>query len=90
MRRSSCAELIAHGQWPPCKPSARSAFASTASRTPRIVTTRTPLFIEAGRAQDGADLGEKRSDLFLPRDLDGANHVERAREIRSLAQRVYP
>src|SRR5882762_4359604 len=33
-------------------------FASTATRTPRIVTTRTPLFDEAGWREHGADLGE--------------------------------
>jgi hypothetical protein len=50
------------------------------------VTTRTPLFDEAGWRKDGADLGEMRSDLFLPRNLDDPNHVELASEIRSLAQ----
>jgi len=65
-----------------------SAIASTAPRTPRIVTTRTPLFDEAGWREDGADLGETRSDIFLPRNLDDPNHVELAGEIRTLAQRV--
>ena len=32
-------------------PRARDAIASTATRTPRIVTTRTPLFDEAGCAK---------------------------------------
>jgi hypothetical protein len=67
---------------------ARNAIASTATRTPRIVTTRTPLFDEAGWREDGADLGEMRSGIFLPRNLDDPNHVEMAAEIRSLAQRV--
>jgi hypothetical protein len=67
-------------------PRARNAIASTATRTPRIVTTRTPLFDEAGWREDGADLGEMRSGIFLPRDLDDPNHVEMASEIRSLAQ----
>ena len=70
-------------------PRARNAIASTATRTPRIVTTRTPLFDEAGWREDGADLGEMRSDIFLPRDLDDPNHVEMAAEIRSLAQRAF-
>ena len=68
-------------------PRARGRLASTTSRTPRIVTTRTPLFDEAGWREDGADLGETRSGLFLPRNLDDPNHVELASEIRSLAQR---
>ena len=69
-------------------PRARNAIASTASRTPRIVTTRTPLFDEAGWREDGADLGEMRSDIFLRRNLDDLNHFEMAGEIRALAQRV--
>jgi hypothetical protein len=52
------------------------------------VTTRTPLFDEAGSREDGADLGKTRSGLFLPRKLDGSNRVESADEIRALAQRV--
>jgi hypothetical protein len=51
------------------------------------VTTRTPLFDEAGWREDGADLGETRSGLFLPHNLDDPNHVESAGEIRALAQR---
>jgi hypothetical protein len=70
-------------------PRARNAIASTAPRTPRIVTTRTPLFDEAGWREDGADLGEMRSEIFSPHDLDDPNHVEMADEIRFLAQRVY-
>jgi hypothetical protein len=69
-------------------PRARNAIASTATRTPRIVTTRTPLFDEAGWREDGADLGEMRSGLFLPRNLDGPNHVESVNEIRFFARRV--
>ena len=69
-------------------PRARNAIASTATRTPRIVTTRTPLFDEAGWREDGADLGEMRSDMFLPRNLDDPNHIELAGEIRFCAQRV--
>ena len=69
-------------------PRARDAIASTATRTPRIVTTRTPLSDEAGWREDGADLGEMRSDLFLQRNLDDPNHFEMAAEIRSLAQRT--
>jgi hypothetical protein len=70
-------------------PRARNAIASTATRTPRIVTTRTPLFDEAGWREDGTDLGEMRSDIFLTRNLDGPNHVEMAGEIRFFAQRVW-
>jgi hypothetical protein len=69
-------------------PRARGRLASTASRTPRIVTTRTPLFDEAGWREDGADLGEMRSGIFSRRNLDDPNQVEMAGEIRSLAQRV--
>jgi hypothetical protein len=69
-------------------PRARGRLASTAPRTPRIVTTRTPLFDEAGWREDGADLGETRSGLFLPQHLDGPNHVELVGEFRALAQRV--
>jgi hypothetical protein len=69
-------------------PRARNAIASTATRTPRIVTTRTPLFDEAGWREDGADLGEMRSGLFLPRNLDDPNHVEMVREIRVCAQSI--
>ena len=70
-------------------PRARNAIASTATRTPRIVTTRTPLFDEAGWREDGADLGEMRSGIFSMRNLDDPNHVEMAGEIRPLAQRVW-
>ncbi len=70
-------------------PRTRNAIASTATRTPRIVTTRTPLFDEAGWREDGADLGEMRSGIFSMRKLDGPNHVEIADEIRVLAQRVF-
>jgi hypothetical protein len=70
-------------------PRARNAIASTAARTPRIVTTRTPLFDEAGWREDGADLGETRSDLFLPRNLDDPNRIESTDEIRFCAQRVW-
>jgi hypothetical protein len=69
-------------------PRARNAIASTATRTPRIVTTRTPLFDEAGWREDGTDLGEMRSDIFLTRNLDGPNRFEMAGEIRFCAQRV--
>jgi hypothetical protein len=65
-----------------------SALASTATRTPRIVTTRTPLFDEAGWRVKEADLRRMRSGLFLARNLDDPNHVESASEIRSLAQRL--
>ena len=67
-------------------PRARNAIASTATRTPRIVTTRKPLFDEAGWREDGADLGEMRSGIFSRRNLDDPNQVEMADEIRSLAQ----
>ena len=70
-------------------PRARNAIASTATRTPRIVTTRTPLFDEAGWREHGVDLGEMRSDIFFPRNLDDPNHVELAHEIRFCAQRVW-
>jgi hypothetical protein len=68
-------------------PRAHRRLASTASRTPRIVTTRTPLFDEAGWREDGADLGEMRSGIFSARNLDDPNRVEMAGEIRALAQR---
>jgi hypothetical protein len=67
-------------------PRARNAIASTATRTPRIVTTRTPLFDEAGWRVKEADLREMRSGLFLLRNLDDPNHVELAGEIPVLAQ----
>jgi hypothetical protein len=70
-------------------PRARGRLASTATRTPRIVTTRTPLFDEAGWREDGADLGEMRSDIFSLRNLDDPNHVEMAGEIRFCAQRFW-
>ena len=70
-------------------PRARNAIASTATRTPRIVTTRTPLFNEAGWRVDGADLGEMRSGIFSMRNLDDPNHVEMADEIRSFVRRVW-
>src|SRR5262245_24502912 len=57
----------------PAMPRARNAIASTAPRTPRIVTTRTPLFDEAGWREHGADLGEMRSCIFSLRDLDDPN-----------------
>jgi len=69
-------------------PRARNAIASTATRTPRIVTTRTSLFDEAGWREHGADLGEMRSGLFSMHNLDGPNHVESADEIRFCARRV--
>ena len=69
-------------------PRTRNAIASTATRTPRIVTTRTPLFDEAGWREDGADLGEMRSGLFLQHNLDDPNRVESADEIRFCAQRI--
>ena len=72
----------------PAMPRARNAIASTAARTPRIVTTRTPLFDEAGWREDGADLRKMRSGIFLPRNLDDPNHIEMAAEIRFCAQRV--
>jgi hypothetical protein len=85
-RRSSCADqsLTARRQASgrPAMPRARNAIASTASRTPRIVTTRTPLFDEAGWREDGADLGEMRSGIFLPRNLDDPNRFEMTDEIR--------
>jgi hypothetical protein len=65
-----------------------SALASTATRTPRIVTTRTPLFDEAGWRVKETDLRKMRSRIFSPRNLDDPNRVELAGEIRVLAQRV--
>src|SRR6185312_11246015 len=62
----------------PAMPRARGRLASTASRTPRIVTTRTPLFDEAGWREDGADLGRMRSRIFSLHNLDDPNHVESA------------
>jgi hypothetical protein len=67
-------------------PRARNAIASTATRTPRIVTTRTPLFDEAGWREDGADLGEMRSGIFLRGGLDVANQIDWVEEISFLAQ----
>jgi hypothetical protein len=69
-------------------PRARGRLASTATRTPRIVTTRTPLFDEAGWREDGADLGRMRSGIFSQHNLDDPNHVESAGEIRFCVQRV--
>src|SRR5439155_24929026 len=69
-------------------PRARGRLASTATRTPRIVTTRTPLFDEAGWRVKETDLRRMRSGIFLPRNLDDPNHVEMAGEIRFCAQRV--
>ncbi|WP_157450156.1 hypothetical protein [Bradyrhizobium sp. ARR65] len=46
------------------------------------VTTRTSLFIEAGRGQDATDLGRTQSELFLREDLDDPNQLERLCEIR--------
>ena len=87
--RGSIAHSLKHeARDRPAMPRARERLASTASRTPRIVTTRTPLFDEAGWREDGADLGEMRSGIFLPRNLDDPNHVESAGEIRASAQRV--
>ena len=71
----------------PAMPRARNAIASTATRTPRIVTTRTSLFDEAGWREDGADLGEMRSGIFSMRNLDDPNRVESTGEIRFCAQR---
>ena len=75
---------IAHSFRRPAIPRARNAIASTATRTPRIVTTRTPLFMR----RDGdrrPRFGKMRSGLFLTRRLDDPNHVESAGEIRSRA-----
>lgn len=44
---------------------------------------------EAGWREDATDLREMRSDIFLARDLDDPNRVERVGEIRALAQRVW-
>ena len=41
---------------------------------------------EAGWREHGTDLGEMRSGIFLPRNLDDPNRVEMADEIRFLAQ----
>ena len=68
-------------------PRTRNAIASTATRTPRIVTTRTPLFDEAGWRVKEADLLKMKSAIFLPRNLDDPNHVESAGENRFCAQR---
>src|SRR6185295_7331901 len=86
--RGSIAHSPRQSLRPPCNAS-RNAIASTAPRTPRIVTTRTPLFDEAGWRDDGADLGEMRSGIFLPAKLDDPNRVEMAGEIRAFAQRVW-
>jgi hypothetical protein len=92
-RRSSCADrLLTVSSTKPETALQRlaraGAIASIAPRTPRIVTTRTPLFDEAGWREDGVDLGEMRSGIFLQRNLDDPNHVESADEIRAFAQRV--
>ena len=63
-------------------PRARNAIASTATRTPRIVTTRTPLFDEAGWRVKEADLRKMKSGLFLADNLDDPNRVEMAGEFR--------
>ena len=82
--RGSIAHSLKHeARDRPAMPRARERLASTAPRTPRIVTTRTPLFDEAGWREDGADLGEMRSEIFLPRNLDDPNRVEMAGEIRA-------
>ena len=70
-------------------PRARNAIASTATRTPRIVTTRTPLFDEAGWRVKEADLRKMKSAIFLPRNLDDPNRFGMAGEIRFCAQRVF-
>jgi hypothetical protein len=44
---------------------ARDAVGSTAARTPRIVTTRTPLFDEAGWHQEATNFGKRKADYFL-------------------------
>src|SRR5205807_4143400 len=71
----------------PATSRARNAIASTATRTPRIVTTRTPLFDEAGWRVKEADLRKMKSRIFSMRNLDGPNHVESADEIRFCARR---
>ena len=73
----------------PAMPRARNAIASTAPRTPRIVTTRTRLFDEAGWRVKEADLRRMRSGIFSMRQLDDPNHVESADENRFCAQRVF-
>ena len=45
-------------------PRARNAIASTATRTPRIVTTRTPLFMRRDGAKKTADFGKREAVYF--------------------------
>ncbi len=69
-------------------PFAPTLSASTAPRTPRIVTTRTSLFHRGGMAREKQRFREKGSGIFFAADLDRANHVETADEIRFCAQSV--
>jgi hypothetical protein len=82
--------LINHSQ-PQGRPAislARNAIASTAARTPRIVTTRTPLFMRRDDGR-GHHFRKRRSGLFFTPHLDDPNHVELASEIRLRAQRGF-
>jgi hypothetical protein len=54
--------------------------ASTAPRTPRIVTTRTPLFDEAG-SREISIVSEKKKAQFFGAGTDTAHRPERADEI---------
>jgi hypothetical protein len=65
-RRSSCAGSIAHGFRRPATSLARNAIASTATRTPRIVTTRTPLFMRRDGARRAPFPGKVKRIIFDP------------------------
>ena len=63
-RRSSCAGSTAHGFRRPAISLARNAVASTAPRTPRIVTTRTPLFMRRDGVKRTSFLEREKADYF--------------------------
>ena len=56
--------------------------------TPRIVTTRTPLFMRRDRWR-GQDFRWMKSGLFFARGLDDPNHVELAGEIGFCARVIW-
>ena len=59
-------EAFAHGMKPPCDcPSRATLPASTASRTPRIVTTRTPLPMRRDGGNVGIHFGKLKAEYFL-------------------------
>jgi hypothetical protein len=91
-RRSSCAggnrsQPQDKAQGRPAISLARNALASTAARTPRIVTTRTPLFMRRDDVRRTL-FSEKVKRIIFGGDLDDPNHAESAGEIRSCAQSI--